>query len=80
MIFKDLFDVLPTNVKILVVGLEKKSVGGKTTQRCYTCGKLAEIAYDTMTVNVGVYKLRDAKVMRVEPVSENCLEITVLDD
>ena len=80
MIFEDLFYVIPLNIEIRVVGLEETSVDGETTQRCYARGKLTEIEYDIMTVNVGKYKLRDAKVMQVEPISENCLQITVLDE
>ena len=79
MIFEDLLYVLPTNIEIQVVGLEETSEGGETTQRCYTSGKLARIEQKMMTVNVGKYKLRDADVLQVKPVTGYRLQITVLD-
>ena len=78
MIFKDLFYVIPLNTEIRVAVFT--SVDGETTQKCCACGKLAEIEYDVMTVNIGKGKLSDAKVLQVEPVSENYLQITVLDE
>ena len=79
MIFEDLFYVLPTNIEIQVVGLEEASEGAETTQRCYSSGKLTKIEQDMIRVNVGKYKLRDADVLQVEPVTGDCLQVTVLD-
>lgn len=79
MLFEELFYVLPTNIQIQVVGLESTDENGETTQRCYSSGRLTKIERDMLKVNVGKYKLRDADILQVEPVTKDCLQITVLD-
>lgn len=79
MILEDLLHYFPLDIEIRVVGLEETDAYGETVQRCYSCGKLIDIEYDMLTVNVGNCKLGNAKVLQIEPISENCLKITILD-